>query len=522
MRFCTALLFFGALVPSVVAQHAWVYQVPDEEHIIAWENSCLLSDGGILSAGWSTTDSSFSVMRLDTDGAAVWLKALRVGGAELSMKPVCVTELSGGDLMVLCGPAGNTNPQDLLLTRLQGSGQPLWVKRLTLPDDGFGVIGKGTVWSAPNGSITACIDHGLSFVILRFDSAGDLLWANRYEAGAGNGWIKSRTLFHADQEGLLAARTQINQPGRGVVAMMVDTAGFLQWSLAYHFSAYPVGYALGKDPTGSYLLTGNSGELGGVFPFVLKFDDAGTPIWRRTYSSSQMSASYAHEVLALPSNGFLLHANPHVIHADSGGGLISDIHASNDSLALVSGSVVGSDDDFLRLRGGATYVTTGGDLWWRAMDMRVPLDQGAECSLSPVQLTNTLTGLDSVVVAPVVASAIAVLEISGSASIEDHVITRELLCDFANSVEGIDRTSQFVLSVIPTPNNGRAVLRFPYPIEPGFTLKVHDAMGRMLLNTRLEPGVTEQLLDLAGSVTGVYTVQVEGLSGHGAVRTVVY
>jgi len=62
------------------------------------------------------------------------------------------------------------------------------------------------------------------------------------------------------------------------------------------------------------------------------------------------------------------------------------------------------------------------------------------------------------------------------------------------------------ISIYPNPGTGRFIVN----TEATGTMKVCDAMGKVVLEVNLEDGVNEYTVDLTGFAKGIYTVKISG------------
>lgn len=520
--FVFTMLTSSMTLVSLAQQHTWVYEASALNHRIDPSYSAALADGGVLACGLSFSDTSFSVIRLDTSGAVVWLRSLRLPGVAVSLCPTSSVELPNGDLM-LCAPPTQYNdmPYDLLVIRLQASGQPIWSKKLILPNSGFGGILRAVMQVLPDGSLMVYVDQAASFVIIHMDSSGGLIWSHRYQPEGTAGSAADLATFHADDSGVIVVRNKWQAPNGGVVATMIDTAGVIQWCHVYYFADHPRAYAVEKDSEGSFLLAGNTYGLGTMHAFVLKIHADGTPYWYQNYWDLQEWLPYTEQVIALPGDEFLLHTGDHFIHATAGGDLISDIRVATNSPVSMWGTIVQANDQWWRLNGRTTYYgPPDWGPWSRSFDMIVPLDAGAECMLGPGQFESGIGDIDSTDVNSIVSSEHIVSIVDQDISDLQLSTSRETLCDFANSI-GPVREMDPALHVSPTPNEGLAVLRLASASQVAFRVTVHDSFGRLILSTTLTEGNTDVELDLTAQPPGVYGVELTSGDRHYFARTIV-
>ncbi len=146
------------------------------------------SDGGFVVAGYTTSagagNQDFLILKLDSNGNKLWART--VGGANNEQALLVTPTLDGGYVVTGYTESAGVGDKDLLVVRLDGNGNKVWVKTLggvgedvaysikTLSDGSFVVVGNTA--SAGAG--------GNDFLIAKLDANGNKVWC-RTLGGAG-------------------------------------------------------------------------------------------------------------------------------------------------------------------------------------------------------------------------------------------------------------------------------------------------------------------------------------------------
>ncbi len=510
-------------------EHAWVYTIEGQPWDIPNHTRSALVDGGVLICGLNYYDTTFSALRLSATGEVVWYQALSVSGVGLSHVPSSCHELPDGGLMMLAPAAPITNsPHELLLLRLEPTGAPLWAKRFTIPD----LIGPGykhaKMHGLGDGTSIIYLDQDDAYSILRVSGEGVVLSFRTYVPDVPGNLSThdgDDALVHADDDGMLVARNTSEWLGLefrdGVVVTMLNAAGSVQWCSSYYFGdgARVLDMVKGLDDT--YLMTGQTYELGTLNTFGLRIGSTGEVLWRRNYWHPGLWAGYGGDPTAIPNSEFVLQYHGHVLHLDPDGSIVSDL-VNMDGMADVWGNIVEVNDQQLRFIGVASCIVPGWTSLHGALDMKIPLDQGADCApWDAGNLLDTVATVDSIVSTATSVSEMPLSMTDQSISSAPLVVTRQALCDFADGIGPVPVNTSVVPVVVPTPSQGRAVLRLAHAASGTFQVTVRDQFGRPVLSTWLPVGSKEVDLDLTDHAPGLYVVQLAGGGRNYTARTVV-
>ena len=517
MRSLLTSLTCVALSLAQAQEHAWVYNIEGQPIDIPNHGRSSLSDGGVLVCGLNYNDTTFSALRLSATGEVLWYQALRVPGVGLSQVPVSCHELHDGGLMILAPAAPITNsPHDLLLLSLEPTGAPLWAKRFTIPDLIEPGYKHAKMFGLFDGTSVIYLDQDDAYSILRVSSEGVILGFRTYVPDVPeylSSYSEDDALVHVDDDGMLVARN-IWQWGvatqDGVVVTMLDTTGAVQWCRSYYFGDGARVLDLEKGMDNTYLLTGETYELGTLNTFGLKIGSSGEVLWRRNYWRPDLWAGNGGVPTGLPNSEFVLQCHGHVLHLAPDGSIISDL-VNVDGMANVWGSIVEANDQQLRFIGYASCLVPGWTSLHGTLDMRIPLDQGTDCAIwGAGDLQDTVATVDSTVVTTTSISEMNISMTDQAISSVPLVVIRQALCDFANSIGTIQSEQEVALKIYPTPTDDLIQLRLSSSATSDLQVTLQDGSGRVVMNALFPSGSAEIILDLTDLASGIYGVRLCG------------
>ncbi len=132
-------------------------------------------------------------------------------------------------------------------------------------------------------------------LVIRLDSSGDTVW-QRQIGTAANDDIGYCSAIVPDGSFAVAATTNTAGVGFEILVIRMTPAGAINWSFAYRGSGTPdeSGVSIRHDrPTGHFVVTGRVDTGNGIFrPVMFRIDGAGNIVWHRTYFDPQNFANY--------------------------------------------------------------------------------------------------------------------------------------------------------------------------------------------------------------------------------------
>ncbi len=253
-----------------------------------------VADGGFVltgvTDGWGALgyleDLDMLVSRLDGDGNHLWTKVLSLGNnIGDKERAFAAAELPGSDLLIAGWTASTGNGAELVLARLDGSGNLVWMKTLG---------GSGDDFNAYTGPV------------LMIDDAGDVLLGGRTSS------------FGAIDDDLILTK--------------MDTDGNHLWTRTVGYQSEGATGVVQTDD-GGYLVSGTtwSGVDGEDYTkdiFLTRFDNAGNHLWSKTMGGADQDSAAQ---LVATATGFVL-AGSSAMYAGERDLIVLGLDAAGDLL----------------------------------------------------------------------------------------------------------------------------------------------------------------------------------------------
>ncbi len=195
-----------------------------------------------------------------------------------------------------------TSTSAKVLINLSLSGSILWIKMISDPQLGY-VHLNPTIGIEPGSGFlisgnTQNSAGNPSYLALKFDFSGNLLWARNCTSG--------------DQKNPSYASTVTNDGGMiisgksssDIFLARLNTNGNVIWTKRYNDGSYSRAYAITALADGSFLVGGYVAGTSAA-PFAMKIDAVGNVIWRKSYGFNNQGYDYFSSFTVL-NNGQIL------------------------------------------------------------------------------------------------------------------------------------------------------------------------------------------------------------------------
>lgn len=282
------------------------------------------NDGGYAICGeawFSNNNYDYYLVKTDSAGTILWSKLY---GGNDEDKPYAMAETNDGGF-VICGTSRSFPSQNTIVTlivRTDANGDTIWSKHY---DGGLTYSYGQDIKSLSNGNFIiagynwASSTGGDDPMLMEIDSAGNVLWAKKYDHPGGGAGELYRVI--QDSTGDFVAVGQsfdaVGQTLEGF-AMKTDSIGQLLWEKVYgepggnesFFDIYP----LAND---RYSVTGN---IYRPFTYIdislLILNNSGDTVWTRAYGGSSIENGMA--IKRTRDNGFIITGNTLTFGSGSG------------------------------------------------------------------------------------------------------------------------------------------------------------------------------------------------------------
>jgi hypothetical protein len=272
------------------------------------------SDGGCVAGG--VCDSGVLAMKFEADGDVAWRRSFDREDAREEFADLRQTSDGGYVLLASSGledTMGIVNDRDILLVKLDPSGNPVWQRTygsplheraagvVELADGGFALCGGAP--SLPS-------EERESLVILRLTASGDIVWQKVYQ-----GWeAPVFSLGRALDGGVVVAGSVIEGTTglrSDAWAMKLAAGGAVEWTKTYHGLYRESLSTIIATPDGGYLAAGSTDSFSphrGERALLMRFSSNGDIEWQRTYGRGdpEDGYSYGRSVAVAPDGSLYL------------------------------------------------------------------------------------------------------------------------------------------------------------------------------------------------------------------------
>lgn len=286
------------------------------------ENIIVLDDGYLLTGGTKSIDgdvdngiagntvkSNLYVVKIDQHGNKVWGKSFGSSLTDFGASAVKssdgsyfvggLTEKKDGDVTGDFHTGSNVSP-DFWLLKLDADGNKLW-------DKCFGGTGYDIVYSmtaGPNGGVviageTSSKDGDLaelsptgSFLVISLDASGQLIWKKTF--GDSPSDLYPVIMNTRDDGYIMIGTSTVDPEGVDVLVIKIDQKGELLWRKTFSGSSEDLAWSVIEDDDESILITGHTFSSDGHFSgnnangniFVLKLNEKGEMNWIKFYGGN--------------------------------------------------------------------------------------------------------------------------------------------------------------------------------------------------------------------------------------------
>jgi len=265
-------------------------------------------DGGYVVAGDTTSFvkdeenfSDFLVIKLDSKGNVIWAKTYDDECYDISTS---IINSSDGNY-ILMGYSGSLSLNDtrekVFLMKLNGDGDVLWAKSYECEDSCF----SKSILKTSNGDFLLAVDvenfdtTESDFMIVKLNSNGRLLWANRYSK-EGDESVCS-VVKGSDDSFVVLGNMEFRDDQKykqNIFIIKISEDGNTIWAKSYNIkdSNSEVANYILQDLNGNYIIVGNTVNLLKNSSFdilLLKINPDGEPLWANVYGSEDCDLAFS-------------------------------------------------------------------------------------------------------------------------------------------------------------------------------------------------------------------------------------
>ncbi len=254
--------------------------------------------GNVILTGSCPAGDFFTTVKHSNAGVPLWTNWYRPPGS-ISCCPVAMA-VDRNENVFVTGVSYSGSGEDYLTVKYSSAGALLWARSYNGPGNGrdfvqaLAIDANGDVFvTGSSRGIDTFVDD---YLTLKYSNAGDLLWTRLYN-GPG-GWMgpgkgeDDATALAVDAEGSVIV-TGMSDGGTNILScatIKYSSAGEPLWTNRYDGGGAT---AVAVDPNGNVLVTG--GGTGGDY-LTLKYSSAGVPLWTNHH---HQSGNYVDQAIAL-------------------------------------------------------------------------------------------------------------------------------------------------------------------------------------------------------------------------------
>ncbi len=245
------------------------------------------SDGGYAITGYTggTVYANVFLEKTDMMGDLEWKKTYGGSGADVGQGIVQTSD--GGYVIAGYSDSYSSGDDDILLLKVDGSGNQLWLKTYGegSVDQGFALIKTadgGFAVAGNNYNYGGSGSEGVSLV--KFDGDGTLQWYKSYVGGRGWGLVQTADGYAIS--GTIAPT--YGQAYTDALLIKTNSAGVEQWRKTFGGPDFDSAFAIIQTYDGGYALCGgtDSFDIGMGDVYLIRTDSYGNLFWNKTFGGA--------------------------------------------------------------------------------------------------------------------------------------------------------------------------------------------------------------------------------------------
>ncbi|MCD6532132.1 hypothetical protein J7K99_06795 [bacterium] len=305
----SVVLLIFVLVGACFSQ-GWERTYGEDGDDLGW-SVIQTSDGGyfIAATTWPSTTSYSDLYLIKTNslGDTLWTRVY--GGFQCEEACQAKQTSDGGYAVVGWTGSFGAGYYDFYLIRTDPNGDTLWTRTYggTGNDFAYGLAitpDGGFLLAGTYASDYYRISEGYVYLV-RTDSVGDTLWTRTYGGTLSD--VAYALALTADGGSIVAGATYSFGAGEDdVYVLKFDPAGDTLWARVYGGPENDAGYAVAQTSDGGYIIAGTTSSFGagGYDVYLLRLNPDGDTLWTRTYGGANDDG--AHSVAQTPDGGYIL------------------------------------------------------------------------------------------------------------------------------------------------------------------------------------------------------------------------
>ena len=274
------------------------------------------AQGNVIVTGYSIGggyNSDYATIKYSNSGVPLWTN--RYNGSANGADFATALAADASDNVIVTGSSGvnfMSYDVDYVTIKYSSAGEPLWTNRYDAPVHGddeasaLAVDGGNNVIVTGSSSATAFPFFHYNYLTVKYSSDGTPLWINRY--GLGGGGDGANAVATDGNNDVIVTGAAANLSGYSdCVTVKYSSNGAPLWTNRYNGPANwaDAGIAVAVDASNDVIVTGlsyASASYNNADYLTLKYSSAGVPLWANFYNGSGNSNDLV-RALALDRNG---------------------------------------------------------------------------------------------------------------------------------------------------------------------------------------------------------------------------
>lgn len=465
-------LDYATVKYNSIGQEQWAVRYNGPANFIDIGNAITVdASGNVYVTGISTGITSFTdyaTVKYNSAGQQQWVA--RYNGPSNGTDEAFSVEVDGSGNVYVTGQSLSGTNYDYATIKYNSSGVQQWASRYNGPQSSIDnaaalkVDGSGNVYVT--GSSTGS-GSGLDFATIKYNSAGQELWAARYNGTNNADDVPSVIYVDATGNVYVTGGSSGSTSSNDYVTIKYNTSGQEQWNSRYNGTGNDndVSFGLAVSTAGNVYVTGSSIGQGSATDYAtVMYNNTGVQQWASRYNGPNNTSDDA-SAIAVDLSG-----NAFVTGASNSGG---------------------TNLDYLTLK----YSPTGQQMWEQRYNGPA---NGVDAALSVcvdgsgnIYVTGTSQGSGS-------SGDYATLKYSALTAIEP----------IGNEIP----SSYKLYNNFPNPFNPVTTIKFDLPADSYTRLTVFDVTGKtidVLLNRVINAGSYSFSFDAEGLSSGLYFYKLE-------------
>ncbi|MGA2915783.1 MAG: carbohydrate binding domain-containing protein [Sedimentisphaerales bacterium] len=238
------------------------------------------------------------IVKFTPDGNVAWTKIYN--GSANGYDSLYSLALDASGNVYACGEsAGIGTDQDCLVLKYSSAGNLLWAKTYNGPANGWDLLEAIAVDSAGNAYVTGSVETATDsdYITIKYAPDGNLLWTASY-TGTAWGWDESYAItLTSDGNVAVTGYSQGTTSADAATVKYNSQTGAQVWASRYNGTGNSTDYteAIAADSRGNVYVAGRSTEGSSMDYLTICYGPDGTMFWKMSYNgpASQMDIATA-------------------------------------------------------------------------------------------------------------------------------------------------------------------------------------------------------------------------------------